>query len=193
MIKRAHALAIAGLVLYSSSISSPANELLYELHFSRGIAAVNSLNYLDAIKEFKEALKNKPSDTRSRFYLGFCYNRLGKQKEAITILDGLCKEHPEYAEAREELGIACYYAGEYRRALDLLGGLGEFQPDDAERPYYIGLCWLALGDPKADGFFSKAGTLDPDYIVHGHYQQGLTHLSEAVSYTHLTLPTTERV
>jgi len=191
-----------GIALFYSFLphSLFADEARYELHLASGIAAMNTLDFLNAIKEFENALKEKPSDLKARFYLGFCYNRLGNQKKAIPILEEIVKEDPSYIEAREELGIAFYYAREYLKARELLQKVREEQPENAQACQYLGLTWLAMDDfDRAKELLSSAAKLDPSYEGQGAYQMGLAYLAknrveeavERFELTHQLLPASE--
>lgn len=154
-----------------------ADQAGYELRFSSGIAAINSLDFLGAIKEFESALKEKPSDIPARFYLGYSYNRLGKQAQAIALLRELVKEKPDYPEAREELGIAYYYAGNYPQAIEAFDQARAERPESASSCYYSGLTYLALGNfEKAETLIADAAKLDPSNAAQGRYQMGLAYL-----------------
>jgi len=168
-------LSLLYLMLYPAS--PHANETLYEMSISRGMAAMNDLNYLMAIKEFESALKEKPADPQATLYLGASYNRLGRHEKAISLLTDLLKEHPDSTDAKEELGIAYYYQGNYPDAMKLLESVRTEKPEDAECVYYIGLSWIGIGElRKADEAFREAVRLDPSYRVHHHYRMGLAHL-----------------
>lgn len=151
----------------------------YAMHFSRGIAAINRLDYAAAEEEFKRASVEKPGDRDSRYYLGFSDSRAGMPEKAIPILEALVAENADDFESRRELGIACYYAGDPVRARGHLSAVIDRRPDDAECRYYLGLAWLSSGDlEKARPFLADAAARDPVYAPGGHYRMGLAHLGK---------------
>jgi Flp pilus assembly protein TadD len=141
------------------------------------MAAVNASAYLEAVKEFEHALREKPGDRESRYWLGVSYNHLGDQKKAIPVLSELANEDPQHLGACKELAIAHYYAGNYREALEVMGRVSAARPDDAECWYYRGLSSLALRDFDTGArLLSEACRLDPAYASRSHYRLGLAHL-----------------
>lgn len=162
------------LLIAFSPISGLAAGLSYQIHFSSGVAALNKLDYLEAVQKFEKCLEEKPGDRESRFFLGFALNRLGDQKRALTLLGNLLEEYPDDTATREELGIACYYSGDYQKAVDMLETVHSVSPGNADCLYYIGLSWLAQGNfGKADKFFAGAVERDPSCAVKIQYRRGL--------------------
>jgi tetratricopeptide (TPR) repeat protein len=143
-------------------------------HTKKGIDLLEEHNLLDALEEFNEAIKEKPSDTIARISLGIIYLNINEYKKAAKCFDKaliMAKDvygydHPFTAKRYNSIGKAWEKhvykhkkaVKNYNMALNInKTAYGNEHPSVADTYSNIGEAWEARGDhKKAIKFYSKA-------------------------------------
>lgn len=104
-------------VSFLSSSTAFATEASYEQHIAKGISYLETNNYIDAIEEFRAAIREKPDDERATLYLGITLSR-SKDKEAETTLKKALSINPGEPRTNLELGIYYFNKSIFEEAKD---------------------------------------------------------------------------
>jgi len=146
----------------------------YDLHFSKGVSALNQKKYSQAIQDLKEALGENPNDLDAMYYLGVALNKAGRHQEAETTLKKVLSLDPTYRKAHFDLGVVEYDLKKYPQALK------EFQQaekDDANNGlihYYQGLTYHHRGDfERSSRLFLRTVALAPELGLTAHFYAGV--------------------
>lgn len=107
------AIIMPALVLTSTTIAMAKS---FEEYRNEGNLHLSQQNYHDATKAYKKALKQNPADTYSR--LGFISALQGEEKwdDALSEVNTLIAEHPEFAPAYYNLGEIHQHLGDTEKA-----------------------------------------------------------------------------
>lgn len=126
----------------------------------KGINYLEKEKYLQAIKEFQEAIKIAPGHYRGYNCLGNAYRSLGKSQDAIVCYEKAIQINPNYAKAYSNLGNVYLSLKQYPQALSCMKKAVLISPDDARNYYSLAVVYNALGKPtEAKESFSKAKEL----------------------------------
>jgi tetratricopeptide (TPR) repeat protein len=121
------ALALGGLLLLAGCATSP-----YQKHTKRGYEYQKKLDYVAAVKEYREAVHLKPNDAKAHYNLAYTLEQQGQDLEWVYRKDGT----KMYDEA----------ISEFREAIRL-------KPDDADAHCNLGVALSQEG--KTDGNVAK--------------------------------------
>ena len=89
--------------------SSQPSDALGAIYFPQG-------DYARAAKYFKRSVKSNPQDVTARFYLGTCWMKLGKYRQAAAEFHAARKVVPDYWQAYEAEAKALEAAGDISAA-----------------------------------------------------------------------------
>ena len=127
-----------------------------EVHFSRGEAYLQSNQYNEAIKEFRQAISIKPKWPEAYFKLGSAYSAIpivaGSSGEnlraALKAFEEAVRLKPEWAEALTELGSKYSTFLQYDKALNTLQRAIALKPELAEAHQHLAITYLNIGHYK---------------------------------------------
>ncbi|MBI5854951.1 MAG: tetratricopeptide repeat protein [Nitrospirae bacterium] len=154
---------------------------LFELNFSKGLLKYNQGLYPEAEALLSEALKEKPGDAETRYYLGQTLLRNSRPAEAERIFLSLLESDPTSGRVLLGLGIAQYQQESYRDALTNLASAQQALPEDPLVHFYQGLAHNKLGQyDQAHPRLFKAMSLSPDLAADARYQSGLAYYRQGV-------------
>jgi tetratricopeptide (TPR) repeat protein len=116
-----------------------------------------------AIDELNSVYMRQPTNTMALYALGHCYERLGKESEAIEFYQD-CLKFKKYLELPAQRLAAIYYKnGHLDRAIEQYEILHNEYPDDISRLITLGYLYMAAGkDEFAMATFNKAILMHPD-------------------------------
>jgi tetratricopeptide (TPR) repeat protein len=130
-------------------------------HVLLGRAYLNSNRSLQAIDEFKTALKLDPAIKLGHYHLGFAYFSLGRNDEAISEY----KEELRRGESPAvvyELGRALLESGKYEAAVTYLQRATELDASNPDVWYNLGKAQALAGQAaQAESALRKAAELNP--------------------------------
>jgi type IV pilus assembly protein PilF len=109
---------MATLIAISACAASPWNQEKADAHLNIGIAYLGSERYNDALKEFLNAEKLAPRDTKVHYYLGIAYQRKGLNDNAITEFKKALSLRSDYSEAHNNLGAIYLEMGLWDEAIE---------------------------------------------------------------------------
>lgn len=126
-----------------------------------------------AAQEYQLALKLNEASERPlpgiaaecNVLLGEVANIQGRTEEAIGDYHRALRAVPGYSLAYKALGIVYFPRGNYAQAKVYFQKAVELDPQEVESRFYLGTCYLKLGEPlPAAAQFRAARQIDPAYI-----------------------------
>jgi len=152
-------------------IASPDSPVAHMLH---GALLQQRDGKLDAAaQEYQLALKLNQASARPlpgitaecRVLLGQVANLQGRMTEAIGDYNQALRAVPGYSLAYKALGVVYFPRGDYAQATTFFQKAVELDPQEVESRFYLGTCYLKLGEPlPAAAQFRAARQADPTYI-----------------------------
>jgi Tfp pilus assembly protein PilF len=143
-------------------------------HMLRGALLQQRDGKMDAAaQEYQLALKlNRASERPLPGIEAECYvllgqvaNIQGRTQEAIDDYNQALRAVPGYSLAYKSLGILYFPQGNYAQAATYFRRAAELAPRDEETRFYLGTCYLKLGEPRqAAEQFHAARQIDATYI-----------------------------
>ncbi len=143
-------------------------------HMLRGALLQQRDGKMDAAaQEYRLALKLNQASVRPlpgivaecSVLLGEVANLQGRTEEAIRDYDQALRAVPGYSMAYKALGIVYFPRGDYARAKVYFQKAVELDPQEVESRFYLGTCYLKLGQPLAAAAqFRAAHQVDSTYI-----------------------------
>jgi tetratricopeptide (TPR) repeat protein len=116
----------------------------------------------EAVEEFKEALRLRPTYAEASSNLGMALELSGKPAEAIEQYEGALRESPELAEAHHNLGRLLATQGHLEAAIPHLEAAVKSNPDLVEAHVNLGSAYMMSGRiDEAISRFEKALELRP--------------------------------
>lgn len=108
-----------------SLVSCSSKKADFESHKKSGLKSVVSKEYQKAIASLRKALKLKPSDRESMYFIAVSYEKLGELDSAISYTRKVIALHKPDDETCRMLGRLAAAAKEWDYALEALNGLIE--------------------------------------------------------------------
>ncbi|MGA8540752.1 MAG: tetratricopeptide repeat protein [Terriglobales bacterium] len=132
-------------------------------HILLGRAYLNSNRSLQAIDEFKTALKLDPAIKLGHYHLGFAYYSLGRNDEAIAeYKEELRRSGEESPAVVYELGRSLLETGKYDSAVSYLQRGAELDPRNPDVWYNLGKAQALVGqEAQAESSLRRAAELNP--------------------------------
>ncbi len=98
---------------------------------NRGLRALDSGDYTNAERDFRQALIFAPDNAALRHELATALLVAGKTKEAFDEFTEITKRSPDYARAYYSLGVLLVSEGRLNEAVDRFAAAAKFDPDYA--------------------------------------------------------------
>ncbi|UCF14951.1 MAG: tetratricopeptide repeat protein, partial [Phycisphaerales bacterium] len=116
-----------------------------------------------AIDELNSVYMRQPTNTMALYALGHCYERLGKESQAVEFYQD-CLKFKRYLELPAQRLAAIYYKnGQLDRAVEQYELLQSEYPDDISTLVTLGHLYMAAGEgEQAMATFNKAILMHPD-------------------------------
>ena len=143
-------------------------------HMLRGALLQQRDGKLDAAaQEYQLALKlNQASERPLPGITAECYvmlgqvaNMQGRVQEGVSDYNQALRAVPGYSLAYKALGIVYFPRGDYAQAKVYFQRAVELDPQEEESRFYLGTCYLKLGEPRqAAAQFRAAREVDSTYI-----------------------------
>ncbi len=118
---------------------------LYQAHYLRGNALMNSDDGDGAIAEYREAIKLKPKQPRTYFQLALALRSKHDESEEESVLRSLLDIDPQYAMAHSELGRILLNEGRVPDAVVQLKLAIEQNPKSEQAYYLLARAYDRLG------------------------------------------------
>ncbi len=110
-------LAFAALLLLALALFLPGCYTETEQHYNSGTSAQDNGYYLQAIREYNEAIRLNPEYVWAYNARGTAYDDLGRHERAIQDYNEAIRLDPEFATVYYNRGYAYYDLGQYERAI----------------------------------------------------------------------------
>ena len=138
------------------------NELIAELHFSRGTLYHSSDRSAEAIKAYSKAIRANPKCARAYNNRGSVYLTAGRYKKSISNFDKAIQFNPEFAHAYHNRGNARFALGLYSQAISDYTRAIELGAELERTFLKRGSAYLKSGQyAQAVADYTKAIELDP--------------------------------
>jgi tetratricopeptide (TPR) repeat protein/uncharacterized RDD family membrane protein YckC len=173
-----------------ASLTADANDA--QSFFDKGLKELWQENWSAALTYFQKAKEKDSQNADVWFYLGYCYDELGRWQDAIESYKQAIRIKPDYALAHYNLGVAYDKLGRYQDAIESSKQAIRIKPDYAEAHYNLGYCYGSLGRwQDAIESFKQAIRIKPDYAeAHcylgvaygklGHWQEAMEPYKQAI-------------
>ncbi|MBF0382773.1 MAG: tetratricopeptide repeat protein [Magnetococcales bacterium] len=99
-----------------------------------------------AAKMLEKAMKMGANDLECQLHLGLTYSRLGRIKEAITLLSDLNVKHGDDPGVATLLGKALLFNGLYQEAAEVMAPASANNPSRFNLHFYLGLAYAKLNE-----------------------------------------------
>lgn len=126
--------------------------------YDKAIAASKKEDWIEAIKNYENAVKKDPSFVYAWDNLGICYRRIGEYDKAISAYKKSLKIDPKGKMPLQNIPVAYIHKKEYQKAIDAYLELDKVYPGDPEVYYGIGHTYFSSlkNDEKALDYICKA-------------------------------------
>ncbi len=88
-------------------------------YLHRGNRRMAEQDYRGAIESFERVIRLHPSDSNSLYFIGYCYENLGDEKNARRYYESVLKISPRHLQANQRLAFVYEKEGRVERAIDL--------------------------------------------------------------------------
>ncbi len=129
----------------------------------------------DAIRVYKEILRDNPNRVPVFLNLGGLYYRRGEYERAIPYYERVIRLNPKHYQGHYWLAMCCWKLQRYYAAINTLEEVIEFLPTFKDALNLLGDCYEKIGEgAKAEHYYLKAISTDPEGIIirggilHGH-------------------------
>ena len=132
--------------------------------------AVKSVNVADeqelekvisAIEEYVKTLEIKRDDYKSYYRISLLLKDLGRNKQAILMLNNLLKVKPDHFEASLMLGELLIEKEEFKKAISVINKALKLKEDNEELIYNLGIAYARTNEfSLAKGCFEKVVSLN---------------------------------
>lgn len=120
-----------------------------------------SRDYKAALKYYKKALKQTPTNPDYRFHKALTYDEMGKLRKAIRLYLATTEVDPNYTLAWKRLGAIYFLAQDFPKAIDYYSRGLDTNPMDKDGLLQRGNAQAALGNfPEAISDYDQALQLD---------------------------------
>ena len=138
------------LLLAEAGISSADKAAAFN---KKGIDAYRNKRYDESLKQFTEALIERPKTPELRFNRGTALSALGKKDDAVNELDSAARSFKTKdlsAAARFNAGNALFAAGDYKGALDQYKTAVKLDPQSRDIRYNLELAVRKMNEQKKE-------------------------------------------
>ena len=153
--------------------SNDAQELI-----GKGLKELWQDNWSAALTYFKKAKEKNSQDAKVWFYLGYCYDSLGRWQEAIESYKQAIRIKPDYASAHVNLGVTYAQLGRHQDAIEAYKQAIRIKPDYGNEHYIhknLGAAYSELGRwQDAKEAYKQVIRIKPD-DADAHYDIGVTY------------------
>ena len=161
---------------FSKAIAlNPLDPINAKVYNSLGLIYFNLGRLKEAEREYKNALREKPSYPEARINLGNLYYSWGLLDEAIKEYVETIRRRPDLADAHYNLGLAYYRQRRLNEAADALKTAIKLKPDYAEAHSALGQVYGEMGSSdESIEEFENVVALTPD-SANAHFDLGVAY------------------
>lgn len=142
-----------------------------------------------ALEQLERAYEQQPNDSRILFGIGYYYERIGQQENAVEYYVKSATAKPYLRRARQRLGAIRLHDNDYAGAIAEYEELLREHPEDVSVYLFLGQMYLYMQEyQKAIEAFERAITIEPDnFELHDDYIESLVQsgrIGEAIEQMH---------
>lgn len=125
-----------------------------------------------AIDEYVKAIDCKKNDYNSYYKVTYLLYDLGKKDEAVTMLQKLLKQKPDYIDASNLLGEILCEQEKFKEAINVYMDALKYNPNDYDLYYNLGIAYTRLNDfQNAKICYEKAANINHE-LYYAKYNLG---------------------
>jgi tetratricopeptide (TPR) repeat protein len=126
-----------------ASLTIDANDA--QSFYDKGLIELWQENWSAALTYFQKAKETNPQDANVWFYLGYCYDSLGRYEDSIEAYKQATRIKPDDALAHCNLGLAYGNLGRWQEAIEAYKQAIRIKPDYVEAHNNLGVAYGSLG------------------------------------------------
>ena len=152
-------------IVFARSSEEAARNNMHEHYLELGNRYYESLQYEDAMAEYKNALVIEPEYLPVLMNLGNLYREIGLFSESINELEKAYNINPEYYKTSYNLGTTYYHMNDYDKAIEYYTNALKLEPNHANSHYNLAIIYQETGQlMKALYSYRTVLTIDPLHI-----------------------------
>jgi tetratricopeptide (TPR) repeat protein len=138
----------------------------FESRYNLGAVLQSRGKLNDAIEQYEEALRIRPTDATTNNAVGAAYIAAGHPERALPYLRTADQLRPNYFDAHYNLGNALASAGDFQAAEEQFAAAVRLRPDDADAHANLGSALAELGKfAEAKTEFEQALKINPSHAL----------------------------
>jgi len=146
-------------------------------HNNQGVQLANQGRLLEAVREFRQAIKLVPNFVSAYYNLGRAYMQLKEYDNAAKSFAAAVQARPNYGDAWYQLGIAFQLQEAFTESSKAYLTALSFFPDDPDLLYRLGYVFVQEKDwAQAAQYWGRLRDEYPDHPAMSQIQQYLPHL-----------------
>ena len=146
-----------------------------ETYTANGISHLAAGLYLEALKDFNQAIKLNPNNVNAYMNRGIVYTQLEQHQKALEDYNHAIELDPKYAQIYVNRGALYSYLGHHQRALEDFNQAINLNPKLTEAYINRGSVYSQLGQhQKALEDYDRAIALNPTFVG-AYYNRGHTY------------------
>jgi tetratricopeptide (TPR) repeat protein len=173
-----------------NALTADSNDV--QLFYQRGLKETWQENWFVALTFFQKAIEKNPQDANVWFYIGYCYDKLGRSQDAIEPYKQTIRINPDDYIVQVLLGLTYEQLGRYPEAVEAYKQAIRVKPDYAKAHYNLGLFYGRLDRwQEAMEAYKQVIRINPDdaeahnnlggvYSILGRYQEAIDACKQAI-------------
>lgn len=113
--------------------------------YNKGLSLAEEGSYLDAVREFRNAIAIDPGFVDAHYNLGVTYQKLGSNEKALEQFQDVVRLRPDVALYHYALGNAYFHLSRYDEAAEVFKEAIERNGTHAKSLYSLAVCYEKLG------------------------------------------------
>ncbi len=148
--------------------------------FADGVEAMDAGDHAKAVTLFDQAAALSPDNPEFVYYKALALEKMGRDEEALSILNQLLSAHPkEYRKAYFDIAAIKVKQKQLAAALCTLQKAIASDPGDARARMEAGVVARDMGDHElAVQYFEQAAQLNPDLTAQARYMIAVVHMDK---------------
>lgn len=144
--------------------------------FEEGLNAYRSKRYREAVRLFRRAIAENPSQPSGHYFPGLAYRKTGASDGALRAFRKALELRPDFHDARFSLALVLYRLERYDGAANEFLSVVEADDKNANAHFLLGLSYRALGnDAAAARHLRRAATGDATLAPSARFNLAVTY------------------
>jgi tetratricopeptide (TPR) repeat protein len=113
--------------------------------YNKGLALAEKGSYVDAVREFRNAIEVDPQFVDAHYNLGVSFQKLKSHERALEQFEAVVRLRPDNAQYHYALGNSHFHLERYREAADAFENTIERDPRHSKALYSLAVSYEKLG------------------------------------------------